>query len=353
MIQDGYPVHFSDGRNAARISAHLALAPGRLEVHDGNGRLLAAWRYRDLRLQDALRPGEPMRLSSTAAPDARLTVLHPQAIDDIRRHLEAINGPRRGLWFNLGWVAASGVAAAAVLWGLYATLPLAARPIARAIPVAWEDKLGEGMAASALANEKLCTGGDGVTALNGLLAAIVAANGLDRQFTLHVVKDKTINAFALPGGHIVLLSGLLDDARSADEVAGVMAHEMAHILERHAAERLVRTAGVGLLLTWLTGDPSSVIAGAGGTLVNLSYSRGDEAEADARGVALLEGAGFATGGLSSFFLRLEEHHGLEGLVPDLLSTHPRATDRAAAHPGRDGRRPMSDAQWKAVKAMCP
>ncbi len=351
-MQDGFPVHFSDGRTAGRISALLVLAPGRLEVHDGTGRLLAGWRYRDVRLQDAIRPGEPLRLSSTATPDARLTVLHPQAIDEVTRQLTAIGGSGYGMWRSLGWVVASGLAVAGVVWGLYAALPLAARPVARAIPVAWEEQLGDGMAVSALADQKICKGEDGQKALEGLLASIVTANGLERRFTLHVTADKTVNAFALPGGHIVLLSGLLNDARSPDEVAGVMAHEMAHILERHAAERLVRAAGVGLLLAWVTGDPSSLIAGAGGTLLNLSYSRGDESEADARGVSLLETAGLSTGGLSSFFLRLEEHHGKDSLVPQLLSTHPRATDRAAAHPGRDGRKPMTDAQWQSVKAMC-
>ena len=87
-------------------------------------------------------------------------------------------------------------------------------------------------------------------------------------------------------------------------------------------------------------------------LVTLSYSRSDESAADARGVALLEATGLSTNGLSSFFLRLAEHSDMGTLMPDLLSTHPRPTDRAAATPGHDGRRALTAPQWQAVKAMC-
>lgn len=351
-MQDGFPAHFSNGRSAGRVSAQLVLAPGRLEVRGGDGLLLAGWRYKDIRLQDAVRPGEPMRLHSVAEPDARLAVLNVHAIEELRRRLASINGTGGGIWRTAGWALAAGLGAVAVVWGLYAALPAIARPIARAIPLEWEEKVGDNMAQSALKGMHRCPAGEGLPALNGLVAELVAANKLERRFTLHVVQDKLVNAFAMPGGHIVLLSGLIEDAQSPDELAAVVAHEMSHIIERHASERLVRAAGVGLLFTWLTGDPSSIIAGAGGMMVNLSYSRGDEAEADARAVALLERSGLGTGGLGSFFLRLGEHQGKDSMVPELLSTHPRSTERAAAHAAKDGRKALSEAQWQAVKALC-
>lgn len=355
-MQEGFPAHFSDGRNAGRISAQLVLAPGRLEVRGPDGRMLAGWRYKDVRLQNAVRPGEPMRLASINDPDARLTVLNEQAIADIRGRLEAIGGSHGGLGKlarGAAWLAAAAAGAGAVLWGLYAALPAIADPIARAIPVSWEEKMGDNMVKSALADKQSCGASDGSKALDALAVQIAAANGLERRFKVHLIQDATVNAFALPGGHVVLLSGLLKDAQNPDEVAGVLAHEMAHVVERHSAERMVRAAGVGLLFTWLTGDPSSIIAGAGALLVNLSYSRSDEAEADARAVAMLEAAGFSTGGLNSFFLRLAEHNKMEEVVPELLSSHPRSTERAAAHAARNGTRPLTDAQWQAVKAACP
>lgn len=346
-----YAAQFSDGRSAGRVEARLTLAPGRLEVWTQDGRLLAGWRYKDVRLQMAARPDEPLRLSSATDPDARLTVLNQQAALEIQRGLSAIDGGSGSRWRTAGWLAAAALGAVAVAWGLYAALPLVSRPIARAIPLAWEDQLGDGVVQSQLAGKRSCGGADGMTALNGLLQEIVSANTIDRRFILHVVHDNTRNAFALPGGHIVLLSGLLDDLHGPDELSGVLAHEMSHVLERHITERLVRATGVGLLFTWVTGDPSSLIAGAGSLLVNLSYSRSDEAEADARGVALLERAGFATSGLASFFLRMEEHQGKGDVLPQLLSTHPRSVDRAA-YGGKDGRQPLTAAQWQAIKEMC-
>jgi Zn-dependent protease with chaperone function len=351
-MREGYPVQFSDGRSAARINGRMMLAANRLEVLGPDDRLLAAWRYCDLRYQDAARPGEPLRLANATQPDARLTVLHPAAIDDLQVRLKAITGSGHGVWRSIGWAVAMGLGGLAVLGGLYVGLPLAARPIARAIPVAWEEQLGDNMAGSMVANKTRCAGPDGARALDELKDRLLVANHISRRFTLHVVQDKTVNAYALPGGHIVLLSGLLADARTPDEVAGVLAHEMGHVIERHSSEQMVRSAGLGVLLTWLTGDPSGLVASVGGMLATLSYSRDAESEADARAVDLLEGAGMSTEGLSSFFLRLAEHYGADDLVPNLLSTHPRPGDRAAAHPGHAGGRPLGEAQWQAVKEMC-
>lgn len=348
---DSYAALFSDGHSAGRVEARLRLAPGRLEIWTAHGRLLAGWRYKDVRLQGPARSGEPLRLSSQADPDARLTVLNEQAAAEIQRCLAAIGGSSGGRWRTAGWFVAAALGTVAVVWGLYASLPLLSRPIARAIPLAWEDQFGDGVVQSHLASKRACDGADGMAALNGLLQDIIAANKIERRFILHVVHDGTKNAFALPGGHIVFLSGLIEDLHGPDELAGVLAHEMSHVLERHITERLVRATGVGLLFTWMTGDPSSLIAGAGSLLVNLSYSRGDEAEADARGVALLETAGFATGGLASFFLRMEEHQGKGDMLPQLLSTHPRSADRAV-YGGKDGRKPLTAAQWQSIKAMC-
>ena len=114
-----------------------------------------------------------------------------------------------------------------------------------------------------------------------------------------VLKDRSVNAFAAPGGHVVVLSGLIDEAKSGDEVAGVLAHEIAHVIHRHPMESLVRAMGLAVLAEALSGD------GLGGTAAMLlavtAYSREAEAEADATAVALLEGSrGLRSVGLDRF-----------------------------------------------------
>ena len=134
------------------------------------------------------------------------------------------------------------------------------------------------------------------------------------------MKDRSVNAFAAPGGHVVVLSGLIDEAKSGDEVAGVLAHEIAHVIHRHPMESLVRAMGLAVLAEALSGD------GLGGTAAMLlavtAYSR--EAEADATAVALLEAAGYDPLGLTDFFGRMagEEKRSGAGLIPSYLSTHP-------------------------------
>src|SRR5690606_26348291 len=101
-------------------------------------------------------------------------------------------------------------------------------------------------------------------------------------FTVSVADDPQVNAFAAPGGRIVLLEGLLREAESPDEIAGVLAHEIGHVTERHPTAAALRLLGIQALLTGIFGDGSlaSAAAGAGGLLVALSYSRDDERTAD-------------------------------------------------------------------------
>ncbi len=170
-----------------------------------------------------------------------------------------------------------------------------------------------------------------------------------------VLKDRSVNAFAAPGGHVVVLSGLIDEAKSGDEVAGVLAHEIAHVIHRHPMESLVRAMGLAVLAEALSGD------GLGGTAAMLlavtAYSR--EAEADATAVALLEAAGYDPLGLTDFFGRMadEEKRSGAGLIPSYLSTHPPSEalvrmieNLAAGDRGQTGK--LSPRTFKVLQGIC-
>ena len=172
-----------------------------------------------------------------------------------------------------------------------------------------------------------------------------------------VLKDRSVNAFAAPGGHVVVLSGLIDEAKSGDEVAGVLAHEIAHVIHRHPMESLVRAMGLAALAEALSGD------GLGGTAAMLlavtAYSREAEAEADATAVALLEAAGYDPLGLTDFFGRMagEEKRSGAGLIPSYLSTHPPSEARvrmienlAAGDRGQTGK--LSPRTFKVLQGIC-
>jgi beta-barrel assembly-enhancing protease len=168
---------------------------------------------------------------------------------------------------------------------------------------------------------------------------------LDAAFTweLFLVRDRGVNAFALPGGFSGVYLGLVAITQTADEVAAVLAHELSHVTQRHVArgmananqQNLLRTAGA--LLAILAATRSSNVDGANALLTGsqaaaaqgqLNFSRDMEREADRVGHAVLQDAGFAVSGMASMFERLELAHRLNdnGAFPYLRS-HPITTER--------------------------
>jgi Zn-dependent protease with chaperone function len=160
----------------------------------------------------------------------------------------------------------------------------------------------------------------------GLSPAETRALGAPR---LTVVSEETPNAFALPGGEVFVLTGLLERTRGDDEaLRGVLAHELGHAVRRHGVRSLARNSVYGLAFAYVLGDLQGItatLAAGASRLTELSYSREMEEEADAFAVDLLRRMGHSPEGLGRF---------LEGLgaqpVPALLSTHPDSAERARA-----------------------
>jgi Zn-dependent protease with chaperone function len=144
-----------------------------------------------------------------------------------------------------------------------------------------------------------------------------------------VVVDEQVNAFALPGGEVFVLTGLMDRTREDDDMLrGVLAHELGHAVHRHGVRGLVRKGVYGIGLAMIIGSTDDVlttlVAGAA-QLDELGYTRSMEEEADAFGVDLLHRGGHGAEGLARFL------ESLEGApVPQLLSTHPDSKERAKA-----------------------
>jgi predicted Zn-dependent protease len=162
--------------------------------------------------------------------------------------------------------------------------------------------------------------------------------GTPFEFRYYVVKSPDPNAFAIPGGHIFLASGLIIMASSEDEVAGVLSHEVGHIKARHIAQRLERAKKLsfatlaGLLAAAIVGGKAggAMMAGslATGQALALKYSREDEREADQMGFTYLVRAGYDGWGMVSFLRKLHRMSLLSpGTPPSYLSTHPGIEER--------------------------
>lgn len=168
-----------------------------------------------------------------------------------------------------------------------------------------------------------------------------------QRFEFFVIDHPAINAFAMPGGYIGVHTGLILSARDESELAAVLAHEIAHVTQRHiargmaAAQRMsFRTAAMLLAAVLVSSlDPeagsATAMAGmAGSVQQQLSFSREFEREADNLGIRMLAAAGFDPGGMPRFFDRLQQATRYQAQPPEYLSTHPVTQSRIAESQAR-------------------
>ncbi len=199
------------------------------------------------------------------------------------------------------------------------------------IPPEWEKQIGESAMQDLLSREEVVREGPVVDAVKEMTARLTEqiANS-PYQFTITVVKSPVVNAFALPGGSVVMFTGLIKEAKSPEEVAGVLGHEINHVLQRHGMERIVKTLGVMAIAAIVFGDQQGLIGLAkqlGVEIITLKYNRDQETEADLTGLRLLHKAKVDPAGMIAFFERLAQSEKEQQRV-ELLSTHPMSTSRA-------------------------
>ena len=163
--------------------------------------------------------------------------------------------------------------------------------------------------------------------LEKLKDRICRDNNIDPEtIKLHFIKSREINAFALPDNHLVIYTGIIDYCKSPEELAGVMAHEIAHIAKGHVMKHLGREIGLATLAT-LVGN-STAGAEVLRTITSTAYSRSMESEADETAILYLQNSGINPSGLADLMYRLsiEENEYLKYL--SIISTHPNSEDRA-------------------------
>jgi beta-barrel assembly-enhancing protease len=192
------------------------------------------------------------------------------------------------------------------------------------IPVAQEARLGELVLAQTRLQMKLIDRGPAVEALADIGGRLT--EGSVHRYRWFVAERPEVNAFAAPGGVVVVFSGLLTSAATAEELAGVLAHEVAHAELRHSLRGTVKGLGLRALVALLAGDISdNVLTGAATRLTELRFSRDAEREADANGLQRLVAARISPHGMVRFYERLAAEQ--RPTPPALLSTHPASGER--------------------------
>jgi Zn-dependent protease with chaperone function len=254
------------------------------------------------------------------------------------------------------WVDRIGLVPAVIAGILLSALVLVAGGMAPAwlapvVPQSVEKRFGETLVGDFAG--RFCEGAGGQAAFDSMVRQLSPRAS---DLRVRVVNAPAVNALALPGGNILIFDELLKKAANPEEVAGVLAHEIAHVEERHTTQAMIRHFGLGTLITAVGGTTGANLE----TLVSAGHSRGAEREADAGAIRALKRAGISPLPTATFFNRLARQEAKIGIAASglaYISTHPMSADRErnfreAALKGYRYRSPLTPGEWRALANIC-
>jgi predicted Zn-dependent protease len=199
-------------------------------------------------------------------------------------------------------------------------LVFAPQVVASRMPMAWEQRLGS--LYDLPTNAVACADPAAAKALKALVDRLDPEARRD-GLTIQLLDIDEANAAALPGRRMIVFNGLLDEVGSPDALAGIIAHEIAHVRRRHVATAMVRELGLGTVVTLLGGG---AVASGGGSLMSLNFTRSAESEADGDAIIMLRRAGIDPRGTKKAFDRFRAH---ELGIPAWANSHPPSAARGA------------------------
>nr|GAJ31013.1 hypothetical 35.8 kDa protein in PRP16-SRP40 intergenic region [Bradyrhizobium sp. DOA9] len=354
--QSERPTIFFDGVSSRRRPVTLTLSDALEIVEDGATPVL--WPYADIRRADS--PPGILRLAATSAPPlARLEIRDAALAAEVAARcarLDEHRTTRSGVAKIVGWSVAAAVSiVCVVLFGV----PLAADRLAPLVPQPVERRIGDAaeVQMKTIFGRSACEDPAGKAAFNKLVNRLRDAAGLDDTMTAGVLPTAVPNAFALPGGKVFVLKGLLDKAENPDELAGILAHELGHLKHHDNMRGLIYNGGTSFLIGLLFGDVtgSSAVIFASRSLVEASYSREAETGADTFAIEIMHALGRSPKPAAELLFRITGKEGGSGLT-NILASHPLTEDRLARMTKEDrpasGPPLLTDKEWQALKGIC-
>lgn len=361
------PGIYFDGVTSARRDVVVELAPAGLQISGGDGRALTTWSYEEI--EGVAAPDSILRLGRRgSAALERLEIRDPvfaAAIDARADNVDRSGSlGRRQRLSVIGWSLGATVSLLVVAW--FGVPAIAAR-VAPLLPIGIEVKLGD--AVNMQVRGMLDTGKKGAAfdcgaavpeipgraALNKLLQRLETAAALPLPLRTNVVRRTEANALALPGGQLYVFEGLIAKAENADEVAGVIAHEIGHIAHRDGTKAVLEGGGLSFLFGMLLGDfvGGGAVVFAAKTVLQSSYTREAESAADAYATDLLNKTGGDARSLANILGRIG---GATEPGMKILLNHPETKARVAAinNSAVTGARSpfLGASEWTALKKIC-
>lgn len=343
---------YYDGKQSAFYNVYVDIEMERLAIKGDNLDLF--WDYSSLLIPVKPEANQPLILTNLSQPDARLVIADNTLYNQVRRKIPKNNAPRFSI--SLSWPSLS-------VWFLLSILALGGAyslsdPLldftTQHFPRSWEKKLGDAIIGQLVNEEHVCKNKRGQNALDKIIKQLRTTVPVTEPLTVRIVDDEEVNAFAAPNNQIIIYSGLLEQSHTQEELIGVIAHEIGHVIKRHTINGLVKSLGYSLFLTLTIGDIQSIHLA--NNLLQLKYSRDHEREADLIACEILYKVNVDSKGLVSFLEKAAKEEGSILSKAAFFSTHPAIHERINyLKQGKSTKKPKSilnAKEWKDLKNIC-
>ena len=356
-----WPATYFDGETARQHRVEVEIGTGALGIFTRSG-LLAQWDYETLRrVSGTERAAGSIEVTPDFRSDERLRLDDRGAVKALRGvHRKVDKRPaanRRAVARALGWTSAAiGALGFIVFVAIPALAPQIAGMVSQEREIAMGEKVEKLITKVGLIGE-ICENSKGRAALDKMTAKLTSGMDLRIPVRVDVVNADIVNAIAMPGGRVLIFAPLLKQSESADEVAGVLAHEIGHVQLSHPMNEAIRSSASAGVIGLFFGDfaGAGMMAGIGEQLLNATHTRDAEREADRFAVARMTAANASSAQMAKFFTRMREKHGEGQLFGGYMASHPSFSEREAMLTEASVAAPdpiLDDQEWQALRQIC-
>ncbi len=354
------PARYFNGKDGKPIDVILSIGESStLLLKDSNFRILEKWHFKNIKIVERPENNRDAILTLKIDPNKRLNI-SPSNFKNISKILTKSSYSLH-IPASLKFILISLLLAIFTLIAIYRSIPYLSKQIAQTIPYSWNQKLGSWSSKAIHSEYQLCDNKNAIQALEKIANKLKNKANIEHEIHLYVINHKQPNAFAAAGGHVTIFSQLIKEAKTENEIAGVLSHELSHAKLKHPTESLVRSLGSYLFLNMVFGNTGSEdIILLANSIKQFKYSKEAEKQADKIAVTILENAGYTSDGLISFFKRMEKQQDIFNETSKNIlyyfSTHPITTERIKEIRKHSlltkNKNQLSEKEWQSLRKIC-